>query len=203
MTLLMFVGLFMMLVVLIQRGRGGGLAGAFGGAGGSSAFGTKAGDVFTKITIVCALIWFCLAGFSGMALRAKESRFGGGANAETEKADDEGSTDDGGTAVPTQSATDDGDMSGTNDLTPSGDEVPGLPSTPTPGEIEAGGDAAPADGADAAVPGDAGDAAAGEEAAGDGQPEAEAAGDGQPEAEAAGGPEIPKESGAEKSGDDN
>ena len=56
MTLLMFVGLFMMLVVLIQRGRGGGLTGAFGGAGGSSAFGTKAGDVFTKITIVCALI---------------------------------------------------------------------------------------------------------------------------------------------------
>ena len=38
--------LFLIALVLIQRGRGGGLAGAFGGAGGQSAFGTKAGDVF-------------------------------------------------------------------------------------------------------------------------------------------------------------
>lgn len=44
-------------LVLIQRGRGGGLAGAFGGAGGSSAFGTKAGDVFTRITIGVAAVW--------------------------------------------------------------------------------------------------------------------------------------------------
>src|SRR5262249_57796175 len=34
-----------------------GLAGAFGGVGGSSAFGTKAGDVFTKITIGVAIGW--------------------------------------------------------------------------------------------------------------------------------------------------
>ena len=31
--------------------QGGGLAGAFGGMGGQNAFGTKAGDLFTKITI--------------------------------------------------------------------------------------------------------------------------------------------------------
>ena len=49
--LLVLSSLFLILLVLIQRGRGGGLAGAFGGAGGQSAFGTKAGDVFTKITI--------------------------------------------------------------------------------------------------------------------------------------------------------
>jgi preprotein translocase subunit SecG len=46
--------------VLIQRGRGGGLAGAFGGMGGQSAFGTKAGDVFTKITIAVAAFWIVL-----------------------------------------------------------------------------------------------------------------------------------------------
>ena len=46
--------LFLILLVLIQRGRGGGLAGAFGGMGGQSAFGTKAGDLFTRITIVVA-----------------------------------------------------------------------------------------------------------------------------------------------------
>ena len=49
---LVVTSLFLILLVLIQRGRGGGLAGAFGGMGGQSAFGTKAGDVFTKITAV-------------------------------------------------------------------------------------------------------------------------------------------------------
>jgi preprotein translocase subunit SecG len=59
-TLIVLLGLFLMLVVLIQRGKGGGLAGAFGGAGGSSAFGTRAGDTFTKITIGVAAVWALL-----------------------------------------------------------------------------------------------------------------------------------------------
>jgi preprotein translocase subunit SecG len=58
--LAVLVSLFLICLVLIQRGKGGGLAGAFGGTGGSSAFGTKAGDVFTKITIVTASVWFGL-----------------------------------------------------------------------------------------------------------------------------------------------
>lgn len=81
MILLAFVGTILMLIILLQRGRGGGLAGAFGGLGGQSAFGTKAGDVFTKITVVLATIWVVLAGLSGFALRAgSEQRFPGGAN---------------------------------------------------------------------------------------------------------------------------
>ena len=36
------------------------MAGAFGGMGGQSAFGTKAGDTFTKITIVVAAFWILL-----------------------------------------------------------------------------------------------------------------------------------------------
>ncbi|HOB76085.1 MAG TPA: preprotein translocase subunit SecG [Phycisphaerae bacterium] len=43
--------ILLILVVLLQKGRGGGLAGAFGGAGGYSAFGAKTGDVFTWITV--------------------------------------------------------------------------------------------------------------------------------------------------------
>ncbi|RLS28592.1 MAG: preprotein translocase subunit SecG [Planctomycetota bacterium] len=58
--MLVLSALFLILLVLIQRGRGGGLAGAFGGAGGQSAFGTKAGDVFTKITIGVAAFWILL-----------------------------------------------------------------------------------------------------------------------------------------------
>lgn len=58
--LLTLVAIFLILLVLVQRGRGGGLAGALGGAGGSSAFGAKAGDVFTRITVVSAAFWILL-----------------------------------------------------------------------------------------------------------------------------------------------
>lgn len=57
---LSLTALFLILLVLIQRGRGGGLAGALGGMGGQSAFGTKAGDMFTKITVGVAGFWILL-----------------------------------------------------------------------------------------------------------------------------------------------
>ena len=60
---LLLASVFLILLVLIQRGKGGGLAGAFGGAGGSSAFGTRAGDTFTRITIYTAAIWILLIMF--------------------------------------------------------------------------------------------------------------------------------------------
>ena len=69
-VLLFLLGVFLMIVILLQRGRGGGLAGAFGGLGGQSAFGTKAGDVFTKITVVIAVLWVVVSGGSGCFLRA-------------------------------------------------------------------------------------------------------------------------------------
>jgi preprotein translocase subunit SecG len=59
-SLLILSSLFLICLVLIQRGKGGGLAGAFGGMGGSSAFGTKAGDVFTKVTMSVAAFWIVL-----------------------------------------------------------------------------------------------------------------------------------------------
>jgi len=59
--LLIFVSLFLIMLILVQRGRGGGLTGALGGMGGQSAFGTKAGDTFTRITIGAATVWIVLA----------------------------------------------------------------------------------------------------------------------------------------------
>jgi preprotein translocase subunit SecG len=56
----LIVGLFLILLVLIQRGKGGGLIGALGGSGGSSPFGSRAGDQFTRITIYVAGIWLLL-----------------------------------------------------------------------------------------------------------------------------------------------
>jgi len=57
---LTLTAVFLILLVLVQRGRGGGLAGALGGMGGSSAFGAKAGDIFTRITIGVAAVWILL-----------------------------------------------------------------------------------------------------------------------------------------------
>ncbi len=59
-VVIVLLSLFLIGVILIQRGKGGGLAGAFGGVGGSSAFGTKAGDVFTRITVGIAIGWILL-----------------------------------------------------------------------------------------------------------------------------------------------
>ena len=59
-TSLLAIGLFLILLVLIQRGKGGGLIGALGGSGGSSPFGSRAGDQFTRITIYVALLWLFL-----------------------------------------------------------------------------------------------------------------------------------------------
>lgn len=58
--IVLILGVFLILLVLIQRGKGGGLAGAFGGVGGSSAFGSRAGDLFTRITIGVAAAWIIL-----------------------------------------------------------------------------------------------------------------------------------------------
>lgn len=60
---LLLASAFLILLVLIQRGKGGGLAGAFGGAGGQSAFGSRAGDTFTRVTIYTALVWILLIMF--------------------------------------------------------------------------------------------------------------------------------------------
>jgi preprotein translocase subunit SecG len=59
-VILLLVGVFLILLVLIQKGKGGGLSGAFGGAGGSSAFGSRAGDTFTRVTIYVAAVWLLL-----------------------------------------------------------------------------------------------------------------------------------------------
>lgn len=99
--IMLLIAVFLILLVLIQRGRGGGLSGAFGGAGGQSAFGSKAGDTFTRITIVVATVWFalCLLGvkFVGMSgaspLQDDEATAGklpAGSTAETTPGTEEG-----------------------------------------------------------------------------------------------------------------
>ena len=67
-TVFLIICVLLIVVVLLQKGRGGGLGAAFGGAG-SSAFGTRTGDVFTWITIVLTALFLLLAIVSSLALR--------------------------------------------------------------------------------------------------------------------------------------
>lgn len=67
--------LFLILLVTVQNDKGGGLAGAFGGMGGSSAFtGSSAVTILTKITQWAAVVSFIVL----LALSAIGSRAQGG-----------------------------------------------------------------------------------------------------------------------------
>ena len=80
--LMTLTSVFLILLVLVQRGKGGGLAGAFGGMGGQSAFGTKAGDAFTKVTIGAATFWIllCIAAVKLLSAPAWTARGGAATN---------------------------------------------------------------------------------------------------------------------------
>lgn len=52
------VCLFLMLVVLLQQGKGGGLGAAFGGGAAAQVFGGRgAGNILTRATAICATIF--------------------------------------------------------------------------------------------------------------------------------------------------
>ena len=70
---LFFISLFLIFIILIQRGRGGGLSGALGGTG-QSAFGSRAGDEMTYITLIVSAIWIFLCVVCIWVLNPKDSK---------------------------------------------------------------------------------------------------------------------------------
>jgi preprotein translocase subunit SecG len=66
----------LILIVLIQKGRGGGLSGAFGGAMASGILGSKTGDFLTWVTIVLVGFFLTLAVVMAKFYRPDVSEFG-------------------------------------------------------------------------------------------------------------------------------
>ncbi len=58
--LMLVTGIVLLFLILIQGGKGSGLAGAFGGAAGQSAFGSRAADQITWITLGASAAWLFL-----------------------------------------------------------------------------------------------------------------------------------------------
>ncbi len=77
------IALSLILVVLIQKGRGGGLASAFGGAGASSLLGTKTGDFLTWLTIGLVAAFLILSVIMGLYMRPVQSEELSGPAAQT------------------------------------------------------------------------------------------------------------------------
>jgi len=67
----------LILIILIQKGRGGGLSAAFGGAGASSILGSKTGDFLTWVTIILVGLFLLLAVVMGKFYRPAPSDRGG------------------------------------------------------------------------------------------------------------------------------
>jgi preprotein translocase subunit SecG len=71
--LILFVlsGIVLILIVLIQTTKGGGLAGAFGMGGDASVLGTRAGTFLGKVTAVFAAVFLLLALVYSLVLQSE------------------------------------------------------------------------------------------------------------------------------------
>ena len=74
----------LILIILIQKGRGGGLSAAFGGGMASGILGSKTGDFLTWVTIVLVGIFLTLAVVMAKIYKSPTiSDYGGGASRRT------------------------------------------------------------------------------------------------------------------------
>lgn len=72
-VLWVIAAVILVLIILAQKGKGAGLGGAFGGAGGSSLLGTKTGDFFTWVTIIIAAFVLVLPIMLGIMANKSEN----------------------------------------------------------------------------------------------------------------------------------
>jgi preprotein translocase subunit SecG len=77
-VLFVITAVVLVLAVLIQKGRGGGLSSAFGGAMASGLLGSKTGDFLTWVTIVLVGLFLTFAVVLAKYYKSGPSDFGGG-----------------------------------------------------------------------------------------------------------------------------
>ncbi|MHC4192689.1 MAG: preprotein translocase subunit SecG [Planctomycetota bacterium] len=77
-VLFVITAVVLVLAVLIQKGRGGGLSGAFGGAMASGILGSKTGDFLTWVTIALVALFLTFAVVLAKYYRPTLSDYGGG-----------------------------------------------------------------------------------------------------------------------------
>jgi len=75
-VLFVLCSVVLILVILIQKGRGGGLSAAFGGAMASGILGSKVGDFLTWVTIVLVGVFLSLAVVMAKFYKPTISEFG-------------------------------------------------------------------------------------------------------------------------------
>ena len=81
-VLFLLVSVVVVLTILIQKGRGGGLSGAFGGGMASGLLGSKTGDFLTWVTIVLVAVFLTLAVLMAKFYRPSVSEYGASTPAE-------------------------------------------------------------------------------------------------------------------------
>jgi len=77
-VLVLFVlcAVVLVLVILVQKGRGGGLGGVFGGGTAGGVLGSKTGDFLTWVTVVMTGVFLLLAVVLGKFYRPAPGEFG-------------------------------------------------------------------------------------------------------------------------------
>ena len=78
-ALFVLVSVVLVLVILLQKGRGGGLTAAFGGGMGGGLLGSKTGDFLTWVTIVLVGVFLTLAVLMGRFYKPGDPSMGGAA----------------------------------------------------------------------------------------------------------------------------
>ncbi|MBN2138307.1 MAG: preprotein translocase subunit SecG [Sedimentisphaerales bacterium] len=81
-VLFVLCSIVLVLVILIQKGRGGGLSAAFGGGGAGSILGSKTGDFLTWVTIVMVGLFLLLAVLMAKFYRPSIGSYGGSGSAQ-------------------------------------------------------------------------------------------------------------------------
>ncbi len=114
-VLFVLVSIVLVLVILIQKGRGGGLSGAFGGGMGGGLLGSKTGDFLTWVTIVLVGVFLTLAVLMGRFYKPKVGDFGQDEAVATQQTEDAGQASTAGEATTSQA-----EVNGTADANAAG-----------------------------------------------------------------------------------